>query len=287
MRRSLSKPERAALFRRRLAEAMAAAGTGRAALARAAGIDRSSITQMLAEGDTRLPGAQAVAGLAAALGVSADWLLGLSDRAELGGAVTEATLSISATGRATSASDQIFAWHEEARGYKIRHVPATLPDMLKTDAVMAWEYAPHTATTPGAAIAAAHARLDWMRGTTSDYEIAIPLHELESFATASGYYAGLPRAVRREQLDWFAEVHDQFYPGLRMAFYDARAVFSAPVTVFGPKIAAVYLGGHYIAFRDRARVRAISGHFDALVRAAAVSDRGVPDHLAALRARVA
>jgi hypothetical protein len=27
---------------------------------------------------------------------------------------------------------------------------------------------------PGQAIAAAHARLDWLRGTTSDYEIAIP-----------------------------------------------------------------------------------------------------------------
>jgi hypothetical protein len=105
-----------------------------------------------------------------------------------------------------------------------------MPDVLKTDALMEWEYAPATVKTPGQAIAAAHARLDWMRGTTSDYEIAIPLHEFESFVSGTGYYEGLDPDLRREQLHWFAEVYDQLFPSLRLFLYDARSVFSAPLS---------------------------------------------------------
>jgi hypothetical protein len=50
-------------------------------------------------------------------------------------------------------------------------------------------------------------------------------------------------------------------------------VFSAPLTVFGPQLAVIYVGRHYVAFRDRERVRANSRHFDWLVREAKVSDR--------------
>ena len=177
---------------------MADAETSRAALARAVGIDRSTVTQMLATEDVRMPGGHVVANVATALGVSSDWLLGLSDRPERVSALIDTSLSISDAGRATGADDQIFAWHEEAAGYKIRHVPATMPDVLKTDALMQWEYAPATVKTPGQAIAAAHARLEWMRGTTSDYEIAIALHEFESFVAGTGYYEGLDPEIRRE-----------------------------------------------------------------------------------------
>ena len=274
----------AATFRDRLSAALMTSGMSRAALARAVGVDRSSVTQMLAEGDTRMPGGHVVAACAQALDVSADWLLGLSNRPEQAGALLDSSLSISETGRATGLDDQIFAWHREAEGYKIRHVPATLPDMLKTNAMLRWEYAPVTHRRPDAAIDAAAERLDWMRLSESDYEIAIAMHELESFARAEGYYTGLSADIRRAQLDWLLEIYTQFYPSLRIFLFDARQLWSAPVTVFGPKMAVIYLGQHFLAFRDRDRVRTLSQHFDWLVREAAISARTVPDHLRALRA---
>ena len=274
----------AATFRDRLSAALMTSGMSRAALARAVGVDRSSVTQMLAEGDTRMPGGHVVAACAQALDVSADWLLGLSNRPEQAGALLDSSLSISETGRATWLDDQIFAWHREAEGYKIRHVPATLPDMLKTNAMLRWEYAPVTHRRPDAAIDAAAERLDWMRLSESDYEIAIAMHELESFARAEGYYTGLSAEIRRAQLDWLLEIYTQFYPSLRIFLFDARQLWSAPVTVFGPKMAVIYLGQHFLAFRDRDRVRTLSQHFDWLVREAAISARAVPDHLRALRA---
>jgi hypothetical protein len=110
-------------------------------------------------------------------------------------------------------------------------------------------------------------------------EIALPLHELSCFARAEGYYAGLSPRLRREQLLHMGALHGQLYPGLRVHLYDARRVFSAPITVFGPLLAVVYLGHHYLAFRDTERVQAISRHFDGLVREAAVPSRDFPAHL--------
>ena len=285
MHTKINKPDRSARFRDRLSQAMDQTGTSRAALARAAGVDRSTITQLLADGDVRMPGGHLVAACAETLSVSSDWLLGLSDRPETTPDLLTATLTQAE--RATSTDDQIFAWHQEAAGYKIRHVPATLPDMLKTRAVMEWEYAPMTNRSPDQAIAAAGARLDWMRASESDYEIALPLHEIRSFADGTGYYTGLPSEVRREQLDWFVKVHDQLYPTLRLFLYDARRVYSAPITVFGPKLAAIYLGRFYVAFRDRDRVRAVTRHFDWLVREATYTARDVPPVLKALSDRIA
>jgi len=282
----IDKRTRSALFRERMATAMALSGTSRAALARAIGIDRSTISQLLSGDDTRLPGAHVVAGAAQVLGVSADWLLGLTDRPEQAGELLSTTLSISEAGRAADIDDQIYAWHEEARGYKIRHVPATLPDILKTSALMEWEYRATYNQTPGRAIEVAEARLDWMRSSTSDYEIAIPLHELNALAEGSGYYAGLSADIRHEQLVWLQTVHHQLYPTLRVFLFDARHVFSAPITVYGPKIAAIYLGRFNIAFRDRERVQALTQHFDWLIRESAHSARQVPEFLQALLVKV-
>lgn len=284
MRSIINKLDRAALFRTRLAEAMEQTGTSRAALARATGVDRSTVTQLLSEADARMPGGHLVAACAETLSVSTDWLLGLSDRPEASADLLTATLTEAE--RATSADDQIFAWHQEAAGYKIRHVPATLPDMLKTRAVMEWEYAGTMNRSPGQAIAVAEARLDWMRASESDYEIALPLHEMRSFAEGTGYYSDLPAGVRREQIDWILSVHDQLYPTLRLFLYDAARVYSAPITIFGPKLAAIYLGRYYVAFRDRDRVRALTRHFDWLVREASHTARDLIPVLSDLRDRM-
>jgi hypothetical protein len=123
-----------------------------------------------------------------------------------------------------------------------------------------------------------------MRGSRSDYEIALPLHELAAMAAGVGYYAGLPLAVRAGQLDRLLALTDALYPSLRLYLFDARRLFSAPVTVFGPLLAVVYLGRHYVAFRDQARVARVTEHFDWLVREAEMGAREVPRHLQALRA---
>lgn len=278
------KRDIAPLFRTRLSEAMVAKRLTQAELARRCGVDRSTISALLQPG-TRMPNAGLAADCARALGISADWLLGLTGRPEPVADLLAASLTLTEAPRALI-DEQIFGWHREAAGYKIRHVPATLPDMLKTRAMVEWEYAPQLGRTAEQAIGAFEDRLKWMRGAGSDYEIALPLHELTAFATASGYYEGLSADIRRAQLQHLITLCDQLYPSLRVCLFDARRVFSAPVTVFGPLLAVVYLGHHYMAFRDTARIGVISGHFDLLVREAEVGARAMVGHLQGLIERV-
>lgn len=280
----IDKRDRAGLFRIRLAEAMAERRVSQSALSRLAGVDRSTISQLLA-GETRLPNAQLAADCAMALGVSADWLLGLSGRPEPLADVLAMSLTMTEAPRALF-DKTIYGWHREAAGYKIRHVPATLPDMLKTRALVEWEYSDPLGRTAAQAIGAFEDQLAWLRDARSDYEIALPLHELAAFTEASGYYAGLSVGIRQAQLDHLIGLCEQLYPSLRIYLFNARRVFSAPVTVFGPLLAVVYLGRHYIAFRDSARVASIAQHFDWLVREASVGAREVAEHLRGLRAQL-
>ena len=282
MMEKLDKRLRSELFRARLAQAMSARGMTQSALARRIDVDRSTISQLLDGGSARLPNAQVAAEAAAALDVTSDWLLGLSNRPEQLDRLMSTALTLTAAPRALI-DETIFGWHQEAAGYKIRHVPATLPDMVKTRAMMEWEYAAQLGPDAQAALSASDARLAWMRTARSDYEIALPLHELSAFARAEGYYAGLSADIRRDQMDRILDLADQLYPSMRLYLYDARQIFSAPITVFGPILAVVYLGPTYLAFRDAERVAVLSQQFDGLIRAAQVSAREVPDHLRALR----
>ncbi|MEL6450733.1 MAG: helix-turn-helix transcriptional regulator [Pseudomonadota bacterium] len=280
-----TKHNRATQFRQRLTRAMRDQNVTQSALARQIGTDRSTLSQVLADDGTRLPGAHIVGACAQALGVSADWLLGLSDRPESAAALSAAALTLTEAPRALI-DERIFGWHQEAAGYKIRHVPAGLPDMLKTQSLLEWEYRPHLGRTTTQAINASRDRLNWMRMAQSDYEIALPIFELHSFAAGTGYYVGLPRDVREKQLDHLIALSTQLYPRLRLYLFDQRQLYSAPVTVFGPLLAVIYTGGHYLAFRDRERIETLSLHFDALVRAATHTARDIPDHLENLRSLI-
>ncbi len=279
----MDKRDRAKLFRKRLADALKDRGTTQSELARNVGVDRSTISQLLTRDTARLPNAQVVAECAFALGVSGDWLLGLSDFPEKAADLLAASSQVSQAPRGL-VDEQIFSWHTEAAGYKIRHVPAALPDMLKTNAMLRWEYEPHLGRTTDQVIRASRDRLNWMRTSLSDYEIAMPLYEVEAFVSSTGYYKGLPREVRDAQIAHLLELHDQLYPSLRIFLFDARRLWSAALTVFGPLVGVLYLGQHYLAFRDRERVKTLTEQFDGLVREASVSARDWPAHLQAISA---
>ncbi len=283
MDEKLDKRVRAAQFRLRLARAMEDRQTSQSALARSIGVDRSTVSQLLADDGARLPNAHVIGGCAAALGVSADWLLSLSDRPESAAEILASSLSMAEAPRAL-VDERIFQWHQEAAGYKIRYVPATLPDMLKTRAVLEWEYAPHLGRTADQAIGASEDRLTWMRSAQSDYEIAMPLFEMRSFALGEGYYQGLPLEVRLEQIDHLLSLCEQLYPRLRIYLFDAKRLYSAPVTIFGPLLCVFYAGSHYMAFRDRDRIEVFTRHFDTLIREADMTARHFPRHLRELRA---
>ena len=277
----MDKRARSDLFRNRLQKAMDLKGDTQSSLARKTGADRSTLSQILAGTTPRLPNGQLVAQCANSLGVSADWLLGLSDQPDPLEQILEQAMTMVDAPRALIDA-QIFAWHQKAAGYKIRHVPSGLPDIVKIRSMLEWEYAPSLGHTIDLAIASAEDRLNWMRQAQSDYEIALPIHELQAFARAEGYYSGCPRQIRIEQLKHLAQLTAQLYPVMRFSLFDARKIYSAPITIFGPLRAVIYLGQKYLVFRVPDRIQALSQHFDGLIREAEIGTRELTAFIGAL-----
>jgi transcriptional regulator with XRE-family HTH domain len=204
---------------------MAEARTSRAALARGVGIDRSTVTQMLAADDVRMPGGHVVANMATALGVSCDWLLGLSDRPERISALIDTSLSISDAGRASGRRRSDLRLARGRRG--LQDTPCARDPARRAEdrCVDGMGIPARQGEDPGQAIAAAHARLEWLRGSTSDYEIAVSLHEFESFVAGTGYYGGWIAIFGASSCAGSLEVYDALFPSLRLFLYDARRCF--------------------------------------------------------------
>ena len=278
----MDRRDTAQRFRERLMEAMKNARVNRSALAARIGIDRSTLSQLLSAETDRLPRADTAAAIAAALQVSLDWLLGLSQQEKLGADILLESVEVKESAR-EPVDESLAAWYAEAVGYKIRHVPATLPDMMKTEEVLDYEYRDFAARSPDRAIAVSHGRLAYVRLPETDIEIGQSRQSLESFARGEGIWRDLSLSVRREQLDHMIALIDELYPTLRMYFFDGRTHFSVPYTVFGPQRAVVYVGQMFFAFNTLEHIRVLTRHFDALVRASTVPAHVAGDFLRELR----
>ena len=258
-----------AAFRTRLSEVIERSGLSRMAFAGRAGLDRSTLSQLLSPGNQRLPRAETIAAIAAREQVSVDWLLGLSQEGQIGTDVIPQALEIE-SGAASPADARLARWQDEAVGYKIRYVPATLPDLLRTEEVIRYEYQDYGAGTPKARIEQAEERLAYSRLPETDMEVCSSLQGIEDFARGHGVWVGLSVESRAAQLNAMTVLLDELYPTFRWFLFDGLQHYSVPLTIFGPKRAAVYVGNMYLVFNSTEHIQVLTRHFDDLIRAAVV-----------------
>jgi len=273
----MDKRERAETFRLRLKRAMQQERLSQSALARAVGVDRATISQLLSAEAPRLPSGQLIAELAATLRVSADWLLGLTHQVEPAAAVLAASLQITDAPR-SPVDANLLAWFREAEGYKVRHVPGTLPDLLKTEEVVRFEHEAEAIKTSEQAVGHARDELAYSRRPETDFEICFSLQALDEFAAGGGVWGALAEPARARQLRHMARLLDELYPRLRLYLFDLRERYAAPYTIFGPLRAVLYVGQSYFVFTSSEHVRALTRHFDDLVRAAVVQADAAAAH---------
>jgi transcriptional regulator with XRE-family HTH domain len=281
MKRTVAPPA----FRDRLTRVIERSGLNHAAFARKTGLDRSTLSQLLAPENGRLPRAETLAAIATGCKVSVDWLLGLTQREEVGAELVEAMLQIE--GHAQSPVDErLFRWYEEAEGYRIRTVPRSFPDPLKTEAVIHFEYADSELRDPDAGIETAQARLGYLRRPDTDMEACVAVQTMTGFARGEAQWAGLPVELRRAQLDHMIALCEELYPGLRLFLFDLKRTFSVPFTVYGPLRTTIYLGSSYLVLNGIEHIRLMSRRFDDLIRASVVQPHEITRFLKELRAEV-
>ncbi len=273
------------VFRERFEEVIQHSGLTRAAFARRIGIDRSTLAQILSVGNDRLPRAETLAAIAGDQQVSVDWLLGLSQEGPLAPSIIDQPLEVEPGGN-SPADERLTRWHAEAAGYKVRYVPSTLPDLLKTEELIRFEYKDYVRPVPESRIEAATARLANQRRPETDMEVCSPRQSLESFARGEGIWRELDVDTRHHQLQVMIDLIDELYPTFRWFLFDGTQRSSAPLTVFGPKRAAIYIGHMYLVFNSTEHIRMLTQHFDNLIRAAVVQPPQVTELLRRLLAEL-
>lgn len=263
----MNKRLAAAQFRERLAQLQGQSGLTQSAFAQAIGIDRSALSQLMSGANPRLPRAETLLALATHFQVSTDWLLALTEDR---GIVTQ-TLNTVETEQALDEESRtaMERWHHEAAGQKVRYVPAQLPDLMRTEAVIAFQAASSEQERRRLQSQTAR-RLHFSRMPESDIEMCMPFQTLEVFAEGRGVWRGLPLRDRQEQLDHIASTVEELYPAFRMYLFDGRKRFAPPMTMFGYGRAAVYAGEVYLHFRSKQLIRELAQAFDGHIRHADV-----------------
>jgi len=256
-------------FRERLDEVVGNSGKNRSRFAAETQIDRSTLTQLLSPSNRRLPRLETITQIAEVHQVSLDWLMGLSNAGPMQAEVMPEVTTVAHTTLAENEA-RLLVWFIDAFGYKVRYVPTTLPDLLKTSSVIDYEQRRHATSTSREKIEVAAARLEWTRDLSTNMEVCSSTQTLEGFARGEGVWARLPRADRLAQLDQMIELTGELYPSLRWFLYDGLQRYAAPVTVFGPIRAALYVGQMYLVLSSAEHVRELTRHFDDHIRAATV-----------------
>jgi len=268
-------------FRERLSEVIERSGLSRMAFSARVGLDRSTLSQLLSPGNERLPRAETIAAIANREQVSTDWLLGLSQEGQISADIVAPALEIE-SGAASPADERLARWHVEAAGYKIRYVPTILPDLLKTEEVIRYEFQEYGARVPKARIEQAEQRLAYSRRPETDMEACSSLQSVEDFARGHGVWKGLPAESRAAQLNNMTVLLDELYPTFRWFLFDGLQRYSVPLTIFGPKRAAIYVGNMYLVLNSTEHIQVLTRHFDDLIRAAVVQPPDVIDFLKGL-----
>jgi transcriptional regulator with XRE-family HTH domain len=268
-------------LRDRLSAVIERSGLSQSAFADKVGINRSTLSQVLSPANDRLPRVETLTAVATSEQVSIDWLVGLSSEGALRTDIIRQDVHFEPGGR-LPADEQLAAWHSEAVGYKVRYVPTTLPDLLKTEEVLEYEYRRSATVTPEQRVVSSRDGLAYMRRPETDMEVCSPVQLLESLAQGEGIWRDLPVDARKRQLEHMIQLTSDLYPTLRWFLYDGLNRYSVPLTIFGPLRAVIYLGQMYLVFTGRAVIQVLKDHFDNLIRAAVLQPPQVPRILADL-----
>lgn len=275
----MDKRDRAETFRARLNDAVERAGWSQSRLAEMAGLDRSTVSQLMGADAPRLPSGQALAEISSALQISSDWLLGLSNHRGAASEILDQAVQMTEAPR-HPVDEQVLAWTREVLGAKVRHVPAGLPDVFKTEEVLTFEYESAVRRTPEQAIRDTEAQQDMLSRLETDTEIALPVQIVDSFVAGHWIWKGLSVKARRRQLEVLARALDTYYPAARLFAFDMKQRYSVPFSVYGHRRVAIYVGQRYLAFTAPRYVQLMARHFDDLVRAAVVQGHEAADWIA-------
>ena len=105
----------------------------------------------------------------------------------------------------------------------------------------------------------------------------MPLYELDSFSAAPAITTACRASVRGAMRPVDRADTNSFTPACASTSLMPAAFIRHLSPSSARLLAVLYTGGHYMAFRDRARIETFTEDFDMLIREATVTARDLPD----------
>ena len=255
------------LFVDRLTVLIRQSGLTQAAFARQTGLDSSTLSLLLSGDGRRAPSAQTLIALATSWHVSTDWLLGLTDEASTGTDIVQSVARIERHTRAPS--DSLFlTWLRENEGSRIRTAIDGIPNFLKTEEIIRFEYQGYLGgSRPFDAV---QQRLALMRRPQSNLEVCISMESLSTLALAESKWSGLNVLLRIKQLEHMLQLYGELYPRLIVYCYTLTEAYSSPFTLFGREMVSLFIGDKYLVLRRQDLIQEFSDQFDNLIKLAVI-----------------
>ncbi|MEQ9188892.1 MAG: helix-turn-helix transcriptional regulator [Alphaproteobacteria bacterium] len=273
------------LFRTRTKEIIARSGLSHAEFARRAGLNNSTLAQLLSSDSTRLPRSETLIALANACRVSVDWLLGLSQQEEMSAELVESVMRIEPYER--DPMDHVFLRLARANaGAHIRQVSLNIGGAFKTETILRHEYRHAFRDDPRRAMQFVNERQSVLVDSERPVELCSSIQSYHELALGQGLWRGLSAQHRLEQLDRIETRYDERYPTLKVYLFDLFETYSIPFSLFGVSVAALFLGPSYLLLNAPQHVRALSRRFDELIRLAVIQPDEFPNFIQALKAEV-
>ena len=260
--------ERVVLFQQRLQQVITDSGLNRSAFSASISVDRSTLSQLLSPANVRLPRADTVASIAEIHQVSIDWLLGLTQSGSLSPDIVPEYFQVGEY--SNSVFERLDEWHKETIGYKIRYVPTTFPDLLKTEKVIDYQFNRYGSAKTDHMIRQIQIEMLAQRHPGSELEICSSIQALRGFALGQGIWDNLSVTERKAQLYKMKELIREWYPSMRWYLYDEKESYSAPFVIFGPLRALMFMGRLYIMINSTEHILKLTRRFDELIRLAVV-----------------
>ncbi len=270
--------QRVAVFRERMGEVIAGSGLNHSRFAASIGVDRSTLSQLLSSNHLRLPRADTIAAIAEAYQVSIDWLLGLTNQGVVDADLMRGPLEFEDFSD-SSANQNLLEWHREANGYRVRYIPTTLPDLLKTEEIAGYEFRRYGTGRTDQSLHDTHVQLVQQRREGAEMESCQPMQDVEALAFGQGIWQGLSRESRIHQLQHMMELADELYPRFRWFLFDGQEVYTAAFTIFGPLRVVVFIGQFYLVLNSTEHIRMFARRFDELIRFSIVQPNEVIGYL--------
>lgn len=249
-------------------------------------IDRSTLTQLMHNKDLRVPRIDTLAKLSCALGVSSDWLIGISnEKGTMAEIMSESLRTIPSYDSASEYKEPLEQIAETGDiDTKIRHHLITVPEYLYLDKIIPQYYSNLRVNDREEFSKIIDRFIHVLRPNVPKmaFETIFSVQVLQKMVERRDRWRNISKEDIRDQLLHIADYYEEIYPQQQLYLYDEVDRLCAPMLIYGSKKVSLWVGSFHFVFNASNVVNAAHENLNAMIRIAKYLPHQSPDYIRSL-----